>query len=103
MTAKEGVIFGITERGGSSSRRAAISSSRPPGSTEVPDSSRSLSSKMVPISLRTSGTQRGSPVASAEPKRTGGISRRNSSSSWTLKEWAQWMELYVVCGFVHLR
>ncbi|CAK9234316.1 unnamed protein product [Sphagnum troendelagicum] len=23
----------------------------------------------------------------------GGISRRNSNSSWTLKEWAQWMEL----------
>ncbi|CAK9881522.1 unnamed protein product [Sphagnum jensenii] len=79
MTAKEGVIFGMTERGGSSSRRATISSSRPPGSTELPDSSRSLSSKMVPISLRTSGTQRGSPVASAEPKRT--VTSRHQSSN----------------------
>ncbi len=75
----QGVIYGMTERGGSSSRRATISSSRPPGSTELPDSSRSLSSKMVPISLRTSGTQRGSPVASAEPKRT--VTSRHQSSN----------------------
>ncbi len=75
----QGVIFGMTERGGSSSRRATISSSRPLGSTELPDSSGSLSSKMVPISLRTSGTQRGSPVASAEPKRT--VTSRHQSSN----------------------
>jgi casein kinase 1 len=66
-------------QGGSSSRRAVISSSRPAGSTEVMDSSRSLSSKVGPISLRSSGVQRSSPVASAEPKRT--VTSRHQSSN----------------------
>ncbi len=57
-------------RGGSSSRRAVVSSSRPTGSTEAEDPARTLTNKMGPISLRTSGMQRSSPVASAEPKRT---------------------------------
>jgi len=88
-TAKEGGLPGMTEpervhsssyvRGGSSSRRAVISSSRPAGSTEVMDSSRSLSSKVGPISLRSSGVQRSSPVASAEPKRT--VTSRHQSSN----------------------
>lgn len=58
-------------RGGSSSRRAVVSSSRPSGSTEAVESSRTMSSsKIGPTSLRTSGgMQRSSPVASSEPKR----------------------------------
>lgn len=58
-------------RGGSSSRRAVLSSSRPSGSAEVVDSSRTMTSKIGPTSLRTSGgMQRSSPVASSDPKRT---------------------------------
>ncbi|KAL3681229.1 hypothetical protein R1sor_024185 [Riccia sorocarpa] len=77
-------------RGGSSSRRPVISSSRPSLSTEVVDPARTPATKMGPISLRTS-MQRGSPVTSAEPKRTGrdiygGISGRNPSSSRNSKE-----------------
>ena len=60
-------------RGGSSSRRAVLSSSRTSGSAEVVDSSRTtgMTSKIGPTSLRTSGgMQRSSPVASSDPKRT---------------------------------
>jgi hypothetical protein len=56
-------------RGGSSSRRAVISSTRPSVSTEAGDAGRQLASKMGPIRL-TSAMQRGSPVTSTEPKRT---------------------------------
>jgi len=79
-------------RGGSSSRRAVLSSSRPAGSSEAVDGSRSLTSKIGPTSLRTSGgMQRSSPVASTDPKRTvrdsyAGNSGRNPSSSRTSKE-----------------
>lgn len=56
-------------RGGSSSRRAVISTIiRPAVVTEV-DSSRTPA-KMGPISLRTSAMPRSSPVTSSEPKRT---------------------------------
>ncbi|OAE30849.1 hypothetical protein AXG93_2615s1040 [Marchantia polymorpha subsp. ruderalis] len=77
-------------RGGSSSRRAVISTIiRPAVVTEV-DSSRTPA-KMGPISLRTSAMPRSSPVTSSEPKRTGrdmypAISGRNPSSSRTSKE-----------------
>lgn len=58
-------------RGGSSSRRPVLSSTRPAGSTDAVDGSRSLASKVNPTSLRSSGgMQRSSPVASTEPKRT---------------------------------
>lgn len=58
-------------RGGSSSRRAVLSGTRPAGSTEAVDGSRSLASKINPTSLRSSGgIQRSSPVASTDPKRT---------------------------------
>jgi len=58
-------------RGGSSSRRAVVSSSRPSGSTEVVESRTLSSSKIGPTSLRTSGgMQRSSPVAYPDPKRT---------------------------------
>jgi hypothetical protein len=58
-------------RGGSSSRRAVLTGSRPAGSTEAVDGSRSLASKINPTSLRSSGAmQRSSPVASTDPKRT---------------------------------
>jgi len=58
-------------RGGSSSRRAVLSGSRPAGSTDAVDGSRSLASKINPTSLRSSGgVQRSSPVASTDPKRT---------------------------------
>ncbi|KAG0578462.1 hypothetical protein KC19_4G024800 [Ceratodon purpureus] len=80
-TAKETAVGGLAEpermhassfvRGGSSSRRAVLSSSRPAGSSEAVDGSRSLTSKIGPTSLRTSGgMQRSSPVASTDPKRT---------------------------------
>jgi casein kinase 1 len=58
-------------RGGSSSRRPVLSGTRPAGSTDAVDGSRSLASKVNPTSLRSSGgMQRSSPVASTEPKRT---------------------------------
>ncbi|CAM6045061.1 unnamed protein product [Sphagnum compactum] len=66
-------------QGGSSSRRAVISSSRPAGSTEVGDSSRSLSNKIGRISLRASGVQQSPLVASAEPKRM--VTSRHQSSN----------------------
>eukprot|EP00249_Psilotum_nudum_P014175 c24702_g1_i1 orf=511-1953(-) len=59
----------IFPRGGSSSRRAVISSGRPTTSTEVADPSQSSSSKVAPISFRTSGAQRGSLIGTAESKR----------------------------------
>jgi hypothetical protein len=54
-------------RGGSSSRRA-VASSRATIPTEVTDSSRTLTNKMTPISLRPPGIQRSSPVTAVEPK-----------------------------------
>ncbi|KAJ7544312.1 hypothetical protein O6H91_09G073600 [Diphasiastrum complanatum] len=57
-------------RGGSSSRRAVISSSRPGVSPEAVDPSRTLTNKAGPNNGRTSGIQR-SPMISTEPKRTG--------------------------------
>ncbi len=66
-------------QGGSSSRRAVISSSRPAGSTEVGDSSRSLSNKIGRISLRSSGVQQSPLVASADPKRM--VTSRHQSSN----------------------
>ncbi|CAM6115313.1 unnamed protein product [Calypogeia fissa] len=77
-------------RGGSSSRRAVISSTRATVPTEAVDPARALASKMGPIRL-TSAMQRGSPVTSTEPKRTGrdiygGNSGRNPSSSRTSKD-----------------
>jgi len=79
-------------RGGSSSRRAVLSSSRPAGPTEVQDPSRASANKTGATSLRTSGgAQRSSPIASADPKRTGrdfyaGNIGRYPSSPWTTKE-----------------
>jgi casein kinase 1 len=80
-SAKDSALAGVSEpermhtssyatRGGSSSRRAVLSSSRPSGSSaEVVDSSRTGSSKLGPTSLRSSaGMQRSSPVPS-DPKR----------------------------------
>ncbi|KAG0504224.1 hypothetical protein M758_1G015300 [Ceratodon purpureus] len=83
-TSKDSALAGLAEpermhtstyatRGGSSSRRAVLSSSRTSGSAEVVDSSRTtgMTSKIGPTSLRTSGgMQRSSPVASSDPKRT---------------------------------
>jgi len=67
-------------RGGSSSRRAVISSSRPAASTEVLDSSQTLSSKIGgAVSLRTSGVQRSSAVAPTELKRA--VTRHQSSNT----------------------
>jgi casein kinase 1 len=58
-------------RGGSSSRRAVLPSSRTAGPTEVLDPSRTSANKTGPTSLRTSGgAQRSSPIASTDPKRT---------------------------------
>ncbi|KAH8943817.1 hypothetical protein BDL97_13G074300 [Sphagnum fallax] len=77
-------------RGGSSSRRA-VASSRATIPTEVTDSSRTLTNKMTPISLRPPGIQRSSPVTAVEPKQmgretNGGNSGRNPTSSRTSKE-----------------
>jgi hypothetical protein len=67
-------------RGGSSSRRAVISSSRPAASTEFLDSSQTLSSKIGgAVSLRTSGVQRSSAVAPTELKRA--VTRHQSSNT----------------------
>ncbi|CAM6058027.1 unnamed protein product [Sphagnum tenellum] len=54
-------------RGGSSSRRAGISS-RAAAPTEITDSARTLTSKMAPISLCPPGIQRSSPLTPVEPK-----------------------------------
>jgi len=58
-------------RGGSSSRRAVVSSSRPSGPSEGVESRTMSSSKTGATSLRTpAGMHRSSPVGSSDPKRT---------------------------------
>eukprot|EP00250_Pteridium_aquilinum_P009409 c18650_g1_i1 orf=203-1645(+) len=66
----------IFTRGGSSSRRAVISSSRQGVVTESADSTRLLKSKVAPISLRSSA-QRSSMVGPSDPKRV--APKRNPS------------------------
>jgi len=60
-------------RGDSSSRRAVLSNTRPAGSSEAVDGSRSLTNKIVfppPVKRAAGGMFRSSPLASTDPKRT---------------------------------
>jgi len=67
-------------RAGSSSRRA-VASSRPTTAADNSERSRSLTSRFVPRSLRSSSAQRSSTPATSEPRRIFGI--RNASMKGT--------------------